>query len=53
MKKTLEQLRDVLKENCSESGRIVSVNKIRQELELTFDPEARNVEDIIKVIRQF
>lgn len=51
-KKTLEELRSILKESCNESARIVAANKIKEQLELTFDPEAKNVEDIIKV-RQF
>lgn len=48
-KKILEELRDILKENCSGSARIVAANEIKKQLELTFDPESRNVEDIIKV----
>lgn len=39
-----------MKESCSESARIVAANQIKEQLELTFDPEAKNVEDIIKVI---
>jgi len=48
----LEELRSILKESCSESARIVAASKIKEQLELTFDPEAKNVEDIVKV-RQF
>ncbi|XP_070159214.1 E3 SUMO-protein ligase NSE2 [Polyergus mexicanus] len=51
-KKILEELRDILKENCNESARIVAANEIKKQLELTFDPESRNVEDIIKEYKE-
>lgn len=51
-KKTLDELRNVLKESCSESARIVAASKIKEQLELTFDPEAKNVEDIIKEYKE-
>lgn len=51
-KKTLEELRSILKESCNESARIVAANKIKEQLELTFDPEAKNVEDIIKEYKE-
>ncbi|EFN67027.1 E3 SUMO-protein ligase NSE2 [Camponotus floridanus] len=51
-KKTLEELRSILKESCSESARILAASKIKEQLELTFDPEAKNVEDIIKEYKE-
>ncbi|GAB1868134.1 E3 SUMO-protein ligase NSE2 [Camponotus japonicus] len=51
-KKTLEELRSILKESCSESARIVAASKIKEQLELTFDPEAKNVEDIVKEYKE-
>lgn len=48
-KKTLKELRSILEENCSESARIVAANQIKEQLELTFDPEAKNIEQIIRV----
>lgn len=51
-KKTLKELRSILKENCSESARIVAINQIKEQLELTFDPEAKNIEEITKEYKE-
>ncbi|XP_072746956.1 E3 SUMO-protein ligase NSE2 [Anoplolepis gracilipes] len=50
-KKLLEELRELLKENCSETTRMASANAIREEMEFTFEAESKNIEDIIKLYR--
>ncbi|CAL1688727.1 unnamed protein product [Lasius platythorax] len=46
-KKILGELRDVLKESCNQSARMIAANEIREQQELAFDPETKNVEDIL------
>lgn len=43
------ELRDVLKESCNQSARMIAANEIREQQELAFDPETKNVEDILTV----